>query len=327
MFHPVGTGPYVFDRWDRGDRITVTANREYWGQKPGFDKIIFRWISEPSTKIAALETGEVDLVSSFPTTYADRVKVNKNLALRQIPGLRGHGLAFDGRKPPFSDKRVRQALNYAVDKDSIIQHLYGGYASRLGGQLLTPAYAGWNPGLKDYPYDLEKAKKLLKEAGYPNGFEVKLDFPVGRFPQVEEVCQSVAGQLARAGVKAKLNALEFGTYLKAITSGNHSELYYLGFDGEPEGWEHVHYFSKRGNILPPIYLNEEFAELLDKVATNPDFEQRKLLMRKALEIAQEDPFLLYLVAPENLSAHSKKLKNWKPNPAQTIYLAGVELED
>jgi peptide/nickel transport system substrate-binding protein len=325
---PVGTGPYTLETWDRGSKIVLAANKEYWGEKPIFDKVIWRGIAEDSTRIAALERGEVDLITFVPSTYADRIKANKNLVLRQVPGLRGFGIYFDGRKPPFSDKRVRQALNYAVDKDAIVHHILGGYASKLGGQLLTPAYAGWNPKLKDYPYDPERAKALLKEAGYPNGFEVNLDFPTGRYSQTEDVCQAVMGQLSKVGVKVNLKSFEYGTFVKSLISGNHSPLFYIAFNGDPEGWEHLNYLSKRGSVLPAhIYLNDEYANVLDEVAANLDFEQRKLLIRKAVEIAREDPFMIYLFGGDNLTAHTKKLKNWEPNSRELVYLTGVDLEE
>jgi len=327
MLQPLGTGPYLLKEWVRGSKIELVANKSYWGEKPKLDRVIWRGIPEASTRVAALETGEVDLISFVPASYADRIKSNKNLVLRTVPGTRGFGVAFDGRKPPFSDKRVRQAANYAIDKDAIIRHILGGYAQKLGGQLLTPAYVGHNPNLKDYPYDPEKAKRLLREAGYPNGFEVTLDYGIGRFAQIDEVCQAVAGQLEKVGIRVKLNAMEHGTFIKGITSGNHSPLYNIGFQGGPEGYDHLEYFSLRGTVLAHIYLNKEYSDVLDKAASAPELEQRKRLIQKALEIANEDPFAIYLYTADSLFAQSKRVRNWEPDPSDLIYVTGVDVAE
>ena len=170
--HPVGTGPFKFVEAVRNDHITVEANRDYWGEKPKVDRIIFRIIPESATRVLALERNEVQIVADVVPADQDRIQKNSDLKLYVEPGLTILGVSMSNNLGPFKDKRVRQAMNYAVDKDAINKGLYGG--ATTASQGMPPVLWGYNKNVKPYPYDVNKAKALLKEAGFPNGFPTEM---------------------------------------------------------------------------------------------------------------------------------------------------------
>ena len=170
--HPVGTGPFKFVEAVRNDHITVDANPDYWGGKPKIDRIIFRIIPESATRLLALERNEVHILADLPPADYQRVEKNSALTLYKEPGLTILGVAMSNDLGPFKDKRVRQAMNYAVDKDAINKGLYGG--ATTASQGIPPVLWGYNKNVKPYPYDVDRAKALLKDAGYPNGFSTEM---------------------------------------------------------------------------------------------------------------------------------------------------------
>ena len=217
---PIGTGPFMLTEWIKDDRLVMDKNPDFWGEAPkGIDRVIWKPVPDDTARAAGLETGEYDLAASISVNSVDRIKNHPDLQL--ISGLSYRVYAvrlscLEKDPGPIHDKRVRQALNYAVDKQSIVDNLFFGQAKVLQGQTLFEGQFGFNPNLKPYPYDPEKAKQLLAEAGYPDGFEVSFKFPSGRYAQDREVAEAVAGMLAKVGVKCKMTVLEPGEYLKQL---------------------------------------------------------------------------------------------------------------
>ncbi len=166
---PVGTGPYKLVEWKKNERLLLEANEEYWRGPAKVKRIVVRPILDDSARMAALLAGEVDMVSNLPYVRIKEIQGNDKLTVKTIPSPRVFFVVIDPRKPPFNNVKVRQALNYAVDVDAIIKSLYVGYAQRLA-TLVDRAAFGYDPNVKPYPYDPAKAKQLLADAGYANGF-------------------------------------------------------------------------------------------------------------------------------------------------------------
>ncbi|MBV9521760.1 MAG: ABC transporter substrate-binding protein, partial [Alphaproteobacteria bacterium] len=168
--HPVGTGSFIFKEWRRGDQIVLDANPAYWGGKPKLDRIVFKVYPDPQASLLAMKRGDVHILADVSTPTIPAIRSDPNLVLLTQPGLAisGVGLPFDAK--PFSDKRVRQALNYAVDKNAINKSLFQGLAVPMTSPL-PEAQWSFDPSLKGYPYDPEKAKSLLAEAGLGKGFK------------------------------------------------------------------------------------------------------------------------------------------------------------
>ena len=170
--HPVGTGPFKFVEAVRNDHITVDANTAYWGGRPKVDRIVFQIVPESATRMLKLERNEVQILADVPPSDYARVTGNAALRLYKQPGLTILGVAMSNDLGPFKDRRVRQAMNYAVDKDAINKGLYGG--ATTASQGMPPVLWGYNTSVAPYPYDAAKAKALLAEAGFPNGFSTEM---------------------------------------------------------------------------------------------------------------------------------------------------------
>lgn len=236
---PVGTGPFSFDEWQTGVQIKVSANPGYWRGAPRLDEVIFKPAPEASTRAALLETGEADIIANVPPELADQIATKPGLRVAQTPSLRMIFVEFNPFEPPFDDVRVRQAFNHAVDKESLINDVLGGYATRITGVIL-PGWLGYNPdALTSYEYDPDKARQLLAEAGYADGLEVDFWFPIGRYLKDKEVAEAIAGQLQDVGVTLKMEGSDIGTLVQRIHTQTLSGL---------------HFFSMAPLIMDPDYL-------------------------------------------------------------------------
>lgn len=314
---PVGTGPFKFVEWVKDERIVMDANLGYWGGSPKIKRVIFKPIPETATRIAALEAGDVDLISDVPPAYVK--KTPKGIKTVTIPGTRAFFLAMNVNMKPFNDVRVRQAMNYAVDVDSIIKNVLNGLARRIDNPLLPEAF-GYSP-TPVYSYDPAKAKSLLAEAGYPNGFEMGIDVE----PTLKEMAEALAGQLGAVGVKAKVNVMEKAALSKkyepggsqaALTSWGNSE-------ADADGVLSKQFWSKRYgcDLLGPKgtqgcadvysgYANAEVDAAIEAGARNVDPEKRKESYAKALKIIAEETPWVFLYNPEEIYAHRDRVEGW-----------------
>jgi len=212
---PVGTGPWRFAEWTKGVQLRVERNPDYWGPKPLFDEIDFRWAPDASTRVALLETGEVDLIQSVPPALVDRVKQSAKAHVEAVQSLRRIYFQMNLSDGPLSDVRVRRAINYAVDVDSIIAGLFKGQAYRDKG-FNDIGLEGYQPDLKPFTYDPAQARKLLADAGYPSGFPVTLWHTVGRYVLDKEAAQAIADQLGKVGINVTLMGLESAAYFSKV---------------------------------------------------------------------------------------------------------------
>ncbi|MEW6048717.1 MAG: ABC transporter substrate-binding protein, partial [Bacillota bacterium] len=199
---PVGTGPFKYVEHIKGDHTLLSRNDEYWGGKPYLDEVYVKPIPEAGARVMALESGEVDVVFNVPPRDVPRLEQNPKIRVIQPPAQRTMHVGINVTRGPLKDKRVRQALNYAVDKQAIVDNIF------LGKTYVSDAPVAKNVfgyhSTRVYNYDPEKAKALLKEAGYPNGFSVTLTYSPGRFLMTEEVVQAIQNDLAKVGVKVTL---------------------------------------------------------------------------------------------------------------------------
>jgi peptide/nickel transport system substrate-binding protein len=214
----IGSGPFKLVRYTKGDRIILERNEGHWGEKPVWQRVIFRPITSAGPRVAALLAGDVDLIENVP--IQDLARVRSNAAFKVVEGLSNRviylhfdyldeptpGVADTGGKNPFRDKRVREAISKAIDRDAIVARIMGGVAV-AAGELLPPVLFGANKDMKAPKLDLDGAKKLLAEAGYPNGFSLVLATPNDRYVNDAMIAQAVAQMLTRAGLKVSLDAM------------------------------------------------------------------------------------------------------------------------
>ncbi len=305
-FRANGTGPFRARERQPNVRSTFSRNGTYWGKIDGnVDEVIFTPIGNDSTRVAALLSGEVDVMEPVPVQDVDRLKTNAALKILQGPELRIIFLGMDQKrdelqfsnvkgKNPFKDKRVRQAFFQAIDEDAIVKNIMRG-AAVPSSVMFPPQVKGYAPEFaKRLPYDPEASKKLLAEAGYPQGFEVKLNCPNDRYVNDAAICQAVAANLARVGVKINLEAETKGTYFPKILRRDTS-FYMLGWTSSTVDAHNVLYpimsspgDGGRGQFNLGAYSNARIDELTAQVGSETDQKKRNELIREAIKIHQDD---------------------------------------
>jgi len=310
--NPLGTGAFKFVKWLRGDRIIVEANEKYWDGPPGVERIIFKPIPEDATRIAELISGNSHIISNVPPFLVSQVKANRGLNIQSIPSGRIMYCYLNTvAEGPLKDKRVRQALNYAIDKTSIVNQVLKGYGHVMGG-VLVPYQFGYDETLRPYPYDPDRAKKLLAEAGYAKGLKLNVNTSSGRYLLDKEVSQAIAGMLNRIGIETDFRVQEWGNYVRILTG---KELKDIGFIG----WKNS-IFDAEGTFPPLIskdmeackkdqfsyYINGEVVGMLDLARRLHDSERRKEIYRKVQRIIYDEaPFIFLYQQVDNYGVSSK----------------------
>ena len=237
--HPNGTGPYKLLEWIKGDHLTLVANEEYFRGAPDVKKVIVRPLTNDATRTAALLSGEVHIIDDLPVRDVERVKAHEGVETVSRPGLRLIYLQMDqdrehspkakgpDAKNPFLKKEVRQAIYTGIDEEAIVQHVMNGYGF-AAGQFCPTAVFGYDDSIQRPPYDPEKAKDLLRQAGYPDGFEVTIDSPNDRYVNDEKIAQAVAASLAKIGIKISVNAIPKKTFFP-MTDRRESSFFLIGW--------------------------------------------------------------------------------------------------
>jgi peptide/nickel transport system substrate-binding protein len=305
-FRANGTGPFRVRERQPNVRTTFVRNGNYWGKIEGnVDEVVFNVIGNDATRVAALMSGEIDVMEPVPVQDVERIKAAPNLKVLQGPELRVIFLGMDQKrdellfsnvkgKNPFKDKRVRQAFYQAIDVEGIKRTVMRG-ASTPNAEMMPPQVNGFAPDLaKRLPFDPEASKKLLAEAGYPQGFEVTMNCPNDRYVNDGAICQAVAANLARVGVKINLQIETKGTYFPKILRRDTS-FYMLGWTSTTVDAHNVMYpimaspgEGGRGQFNLGAYSNPKVDELTLKVASETDQKKRNEMIHEAIKIHQDD---------------------------------------
>ncbi|MDN4608023.1 ABC transporter substrate-binding protein [Sporosarcina highlanderae] len=291
LANPVGTGPYKFKQWVRDDRIVMVPFEDYYeGKEDEWDEVVFRVIPENSTRVSELLTGGVDIAVNVPPSDWDRVDKNDGTSMKKETSNRTIMLILRSTEGyPTSDVRVRQAIDYAIDDGSLAE-----FALKGGGIPTTtrvgPGNFGHNPKLYNtYNYDLEKAKSLLAEAGYPDGFEMTLHSPRGRYLQDAEVTEMIAGMLTQAGIKVNIEFMEWSNFVEMRSAKKNKDAYLLGLGNSMfDGAYSVDWYRAARFEGETDYKNDEIEELLKASASNMNSAEREAQIQRIEEIAAED---------------------------------------
>ena len=297
---PIGTGPFELVQYQRDSTIRYRPFAGYWGEKPKVDALVFSINKDPAVRLAKLRANECQIMAYPNLADLPAIKADMGLQLMEQPGLNIGYLAFNNQKPPFTDKRVRIAINMAIDKQAILQAVYQG-AGQPAKNLIPPTMWSYNNEIQDFPHDPAQAKKLLAEAGFPNGFETDIwAMPVQRpyNPDARRIAELMQADLAAVGIKAKVVSFEWGEYRKRVQAGEHqmAELGWTGDNGDPDNF-FVPLAScaaaRPGGGSASKWCNPEFDALINKAATLSDQAERAKLYEQAqLIMHQEAPFFL-----------------------------------
>ncbi|HTN70238.1 MAG TPA: ABC transporter substrate-binding protein [Methylomirabilota bacterium] len=321
--HPIGTGPYKFVSWQRDGNLVMTRNDDYWGPKPAIKEIVLKKVGEDAPRVAGLVAGQGDVINNVPVEELPRLDKHPKIRAEKVEGLRMYFLAMNVTHKPFDNKLVRQAINYAVDPRAIIKYIYEGNGYVMDGPVGANVI-GYDPKVKRYPYEIKKAKELLAKAGYANGLEVKLYFSPDRYPKAREVCQVIADQLAKVGVKTELVSQEFVIFWgKEGVNGGKLPFYYVGRPATDADTVYDQYF-RSGSSKRIEYKNPEFDRLIDEEQRTGDPKKRVVILQQASRILMEDvPFVpLYTLA--ELYGLARNVV-WKARPDEKILSADMKI--
>ena len=319
----IGTGPYKFVSWQRDGNLVMTRNDGYWGAKPAIKEIVLKKVGEDSARVAGLLAGQGDVINNIPVDELSRLANHPRVRAEKVEGLRMHFLAMNLSHKPFDNKLVRQAVNYAVDPSQVIKYIFEGNGYVMNGPM-SGNVIGFDPKIKRYSYDPKKAKALLAKAGFADGLEVKLYFSPDRYPKAREVCQVIADQLAKVGIKAELVSQEFAVFWsKEGVNGGKLPFYYVGRPAIDADTVYDQYF--RSGVSPRIqYSNPEFDKLIDEEQKTGDPKKRIAILQRAGRILMEDaPFApLYTLA--EIYGVARNII-WKPRPDEKVLVTDMKI--
>jgi peptide/nickel transport system substrate-binding protein len=325
----IGTGPYKYKEYTPGEKIVLTRNEDYWGNIPQVKEVEFRFISNNATRVAALLSGDVDIIDSVPTTDAAALKSRNGVRVESTAGVRNIYLYLDqgGEQTPFvfdnderpleknplTDRRVREALSKAINRDAIVKAVMNEQASP-SGQLLPKGVMGHVDDLAPPAYDPEGARELLAEAGYPDGFRLTLHGPNDRYINDSEVVQAVAQMWSRVGVKTAVDAMPSSVYFTRASKSEFS-VGLLGWGtgtGEPDSPMVAVLATPdadrgRGTSNRSRYSSAEFDAQLDKALATIDIGEREKVYREATRFAMNDVAIIPLHHQFNIWAMRERL--------------------
>jgi peptide/nickel transport system substrate-binding protein len=328
---PVGTGPFKFAAWDRGQRVVLEKNPAYWRFPVKIDRVVYRPIVEDQARLTELLTGALDLIVGTPPDYVGQLESNPKITLLRQVGAHVWYLGINNQKKPLDDKRVRQALNYAVNKDAIVRDVLKGTGSLSVGPVLPKTW-GADGGLKPYAYDPERAKKLLADAGYPSGFTTTLWVPESGSGMQSPVAMStvIQSNLKAVGVNVALQTMEWGAYLAKLRS-KEQELFALSWMAGNEDPDLVMYPLLHSSQWTPngpnraLYKNDKFDELLHQARLTTDEKKRADLYRQAQRILVDDAPWIFVDHEIQTAAHAKRVQGFKLHPSFDLRVETISL--
>ncbi|GHV42151.1 ABC transporter substrate-binding protein [Synergistales bacterium] len=313
--NPIGSGPYKFVEWKPQEALSLTANENWWVEgEPKIKNVLLRPIAEPTTRLAALETGGIDVADNVPPAQVKGLGA-KGLKIIDTPTNGYNLVAFNESKKPFDDKRVREALTLAINRAEITDFVWYGLNKLLNSPIIPNSWA-YEPNVKNYGQDVERAKQLLKDAGYPDGFE--FEFYCEADENVRKYVEIVQQQWAQVGVKSKIVTKEWGAFFTDITSGKYDVCAWQ-WVGQHDPDAATYRMFHTNNLAPEgynwvFYKNDRVNEILFKARTVSDIEERAALYREAQRIVTDDFVYLYLGEYKKFLAAAPRVNNFTYSP-------------
>lgn len=274
---PVGTGPFKFVEWIPNERLVLEANPDYWRGAPEVDRIVIYPITEDATRMAALQTGEIDIASNVPPFQIPELE-SGGLQVETVPSTRFYFLVMRTDMAPFDDVRVRQALNYAIDVPAIIQSVQFGLGDEIATVVIPQAF-GFDSSIEPYPYDPEKARELLAEAGYPDGITIGFDAFTGSVVDHTKVAEAVAGQLAEVGIQTELAISESGVFSERRLANDTAPLFIYSFGDWALDADNSFYLMLQGRS-GYYYVNDEISAKYETARSTFESSEREALLKE-----------------------------------------------
>ncbi|MEP7202800.1 MAG: ABC transporter substrate-binding protein [Ilumatobacteraceae bacterium] len=303
---PNGTGPYKFVSRTVGSDVKLAANTDYWGDAPSIASVTYEFVAEGGTRLAGLKSGKYDLITNLPPQDVDQAPQSAKVQGQEHPIL-----ILDSDEGITADPNVRLALNLAVDKQAIVDQIFGGFAAPDAGQLLSPSVLGFNDSIDAYPYDADRAKQLLTDAGVA-GQTIQLVGEAGRWLNDRDLLEAVAGYWKAAGLDVKLDILEFGAYLDVLFDrDSRADAIYVSSSNDildPDRQLSTYY---QAGGIGSSNTNTELSGLIDQGRQELDPEVRATTYKEAVKVAYDEAYFVWLVNNQDLYGLSTRI-TWTP---------------
>jgi len=313
---PVGSGPYKLVEWVKDDHVALEVFDGYWGPKPAYSSVIIKPVPELSTRVLALQNGQADVIVNVAPDQAAVIDKSDRGRISKVAGGRNIFVGLRTDRPQLADKRVRQALNYAFNFDAVNRALLNSAGSRTK-TIINPPHEP--PDAKPYPYDLDKAKSLMAEAGWTPGsdgilqkdgqkFALVMDAPSGRYIKDKEIAQAIQQDLQRLGAQIDLRVLDWSVYAgDMLNKRNPDDIFFLGLGSPFTGQEELNYIHKDFSLNSTYWQNPEYHQLFDQLKASLDDAKRQDLMNRMWAIAYDDPPWIYVWHQVDFYGASKRI--------------------
>lgn len=313
--NPVGTGPFKFVSWTKDNQVVMEANANYFRGAPKYKKLVFRIIPNVADMVAALKVGEIDIAAAGITgDIAKSLKGNPDINVVTADWIRTFYINLNSTAAPLDKKEVRQALNYAVDVQGILDTILGGYGNRVS-TIIPKENFGYDANIKPYEYNPTKAKELLAKAGYPDGFTIQFD--ADTLDTI--VIQAFAAQLEKVGVKCTLNFTSNATLVSNMAAKKVAPLYYIGNTGWTlDGLSNFQSYVRSDRRYARLN-NPELDKLVDIEEKTIDPAKRQEAFTKAQQILKDEAYFIYLYQLDNIYA-MRNTVSFSPNPIGVLWM-------
>lgn len=326
--NPVGTGPFKFISWTKGDRVELERFADYHGAQPKINKITIRVIPEPTNRAIELESGGVDIAYEISANDLKRVEDNSELQLLRKIDNSTQYLGFNNSKKPFDDIRVRQAISYALDTQSIFDTVWRGIGRPAVGPI-GPNVKYSDTSLQIHEYNVEKAKALLKEAGIPQGFKITLS--TNEKKERVDMATIIQSQLKEVGIDVNIEVLEWGAYLNKLSEGKH-DMFMIGWtcqtnDPDMAVYAPLHSSKKGAGGNYSFFNNAKVDELIMKGREMKDSDERQAVYYELQKTVKDEAPWIFLTNGEAVVGARKDVKGFEPSPIGYHVLYDVYFEE
>lgn len=326
----VGTGPFVFKEWRTGDRVTLAKNPNYWQKDlPKTNQLVIRFVTDPAARLAQLRAGQIDFTVDLAPDQIKEIQGDANLVAVPRPSFNVGYLALNTSYKPLADVRVRQAIDLAINKQQIVQAFWGDLGET--SPHFIPSILSWaqSKNLTKREQNPQKAKELLTQAGYPNGFDLELWYmPVSRpyFPTPKPIAEAFAADLSAIGIRVKLNTKDWAAYIADRKKTPGFQAFMLGWTadyGDPDSFYYPH-FGPGGTVDIGNWKNDKVIQLLNQGRATGDQTARAKIYAQVDEILHQEAVRLPIVHSQPLLAKRKNIEGWLPSPLGSENFTRIE---
>ncbi|MGA9381999.1 MAG: ABC transporter substrate-binding protein [Phormidium sp.] len=326
----IGTGPFIFKEWRTGDRVTLAKNPNYWQKDlPKTNQLVIRFVTDPAARLAQLRAGQIDFTVDLAPDQIKEIQSDRNLVAVPRPSFNVGYLALNTSYKPLADVRVRQAIDLAINKQQIVQAFWGDLGEN--SPHFIPSILSWaqSKNLTKREQNPQKAKELLTQAGYPNGFDLELWYmPVSRpyFPTPKPIAEAFAADLSAIGIRVKLNTKDWAAYIADRKKTPGFQAFMLGWTadyGDPDSFYYPH-FGPGGTVDIGNWKNDKVIQLLNQGRATGDQAERAKIYAQVDEILHQEAVRLPIVHSQPLLAKRKNVQGWIPSPLGSEDFAGIE---